>query len=251
MPALRTRRSTKTSMVCFLRLVELGRVGQIAELAVDVGAHIAVLAQAIELVAEIALLVAHHRRQHGEARAFAQGQDLIDHLRDGLRGDALAALPAVDLAHARPQQAQVVVDLGDGAHAGARIAGSGPLPDGDGRRQPVDGIHVGLAPLLEELAGIGRQRLDVAALAFGVDGVEGQRGLARAGQAGDDHQLVARDLHVDILQVVLARAFDDDLVHRCKRAAGVVDPESGANTHGAQPATLPGIAPPVSDSRWP
>ena len=38
-----------------------------------------------------------------------------------------------------------------------------------------------------------------------------RRGLAGAGQAGDDHQLVARDLDVDVLEVVLARAAHDDL----------------------------------------
>jgi hypothetical protein len=34
--------------------------------------------------------------------------------------------------------------------------------------------------------------------------------FARARQAGEHHQLVARDLHVDVLQVVLARAADRD-----------------------------------------
>ena len=67
-------------------------------------------------------------------------------------------------------------------------------------------VDVGLLHLLEELPGVGGERLDVAALALGVDGVEGERGLARAGQPGDDHQLVARDLDVDVLEVVLARA---------------------------------------------
>ena len=225
----------------FLGLIELGRIGQIAKLAIDVGAHIAVLTQANEFITEIALLGSHHGRQHGKTRAFTQSQNLVHHVGNGLRGDALATLPAEDLAHARPQQAQVVVDFGDGAYAGARIARSRPLPDGDGRRQPVDGIHVGLAPLLEKLAGVGGQRLDVAPLAFGVDGVEGQRGLARAGQSGDDYQLVARDLHVDILEVVLARALYNNLVHRCKRAAGVVDPESRAHSHDAQSAPYQGL----------
>src|SRR6185503_17015387 len=61
-----------------------------------------------------------------------------------------------------------------------------------------------------ELARIGRERLDIAPLALRIDRVEGERGLARAREAGEHHQLVARDLHVDILQVVLARAADRD-----------------------------------------
>jgi hypothetical protein len=60
------------------------------------------------------------------------------------------------------------------------------------------------------LARIGRQALDIAALAFGIDRVEGEGGFARARQAGDDHQPVAWDIEVDIFQIVLARAADGD-----------------------------------------
>src|SRR6201999_1818514 len=55
-----------------------------------------------------------------------------------------------------------------------------------------------------------REALDVAALALGINGVEGERRLARAGQAGEHHQLVARDGDVDVLKVVLAGAADGD-----------------------------------------
>jgi hypothetical protein len=72
--------------------------------------------------------------------------------------------------------------------------------------RPVDLVDVGLLHQLQELARIGRQRLDIAALALGVDGVEGQRGFARARQPGEHHQLVARDVDVDVLEIVLARA---------------------------------------------
>jgi hypothetical protein len=85
------------------------------------------------------------------------------------------------------------------------------LLDGDGRRQAVDLVDVRLLHHLEELAGIGRQALDVAALALGIDRVEGERGLARAGQAGHHDQAVARQVEVDVLQIVLARAAEMNL----------------------------------------
>ena len=69
-------------------------------------------------------------------------------------------------------------------------------------------IDVGLLHHLEELARIGAERLDVAALPLGIDGVEGERGFARARQAGDHGQRLARDIDVDILEIVLARAAD-------------------------------------------
>ena len=104
----------------------------------------------------------------------------------------------------------IVVDLGDGADGRARIARGGLLLDRDRRRQAVDQIDVRLLHQLEELARIGRQALDIAALALGIDRVEGERGFARAREAGDDHQLVARHIDIDVLEIVLARAADDD-----------------------------------------
>jgi tetratricopeptide (TPR) repeat protein len=63
-------------------------------------------------------------------------------------------------------------------------------------------VDVGLFHHRQELPRVGRQRLDVAPLALGIDGIEGQRRLARAGQAGDHDQLVARQVEVDVLEVV-------------------------------------------------
>ena len=57
------------------------------------------------------------------------------------------------------------------------------LPNRDGWSDAVDLVNVGLFHAFEELAGIGGKRFDVAALPFGVDGVEGERALAGAGNA--------------------------------------------------------------------
>ena len=77
-----------------------------------------------------------------------------------------------------------------------------PLGDGDGRGDAVDPVGVGLVERLEELAGVGREGLDVAPLALGVERVEGQRALARAADAGQDDQPVQRQVEVDPLEVV-------------------------------------------------
>src|SRR5262249_60942334 len=58
-----------------------------------------------------------------------------------------------------------------------------------------------------------RQRLDITPLTLGEDRVERERRLAGAGDAGDDHELVAGDDDVDVLEIVLASAADDDGVH--------------------------------------
>ena len=71
-------------------------------------------------------------------------------------------------------------------------------------------IDVRLLHHVEELARIGRERLDIAALALGIDGVEGERGFAGAGEPGDHHELLPGQVEGDVLEVVLPRAADRD-----------------------------------------
>ena len=191
-------------------LVELDGVVEAADLAVDADAGEPLAAQVLQQLGELALAVAHHGREHEGAPPEAGLHDLVRHLVGGLALDLAAAFGAVRRSHAREQQAQVIVDLGHRAHRGARVLGGRLLVDGHRRRQPVDGVEVGLVHLAEELAGVARQALDVAALPLGVDRVEGEARLARAREAGDDDELVAGDLDVDVLEVVLAGAADDD-----------------------------------------
>jgi hypothetical protein len=148
------------------------------------------------------------------ARSFGQGEERGDDLVDGIALYGSAAVQAGDGAAARVEQAEVVVNLGGGGDGGARVAGLVLLLDGDGRCETVHVIDVRLLDAFEELAGVGRERLDVAALAFGVDGVERERGLAGARDAGDDGEGVVRDVHVHALEVVGAGSSDGDVVGR-------------------------------------
>ena len=206
MPGLRIRRSTTTSIVWLRRRSSLmssssERSWPSTRTLVKPRAR-----SAGELLLELALPAAHDRRQHVDALVVRRQHHHVDDALERLRGDLAAAEVAVRHADVGEQQPQVVVDLGDGADRRARVRAGRLLLDRDGRRQAVDEVDVRLLHLLEELAGVGRQRLDVAALSFGVDRVEGERRLARPRQAGDDDQLVAREVDVDILEVVDARA---------------------------------------------
>ena len=144
---------------------------------------------------------------------FRQGEHVVDHLRHALRGQRLTVLGAMRLPGARIEQAQVVVDLGDGADRRARIVAGGLLLDGNGGREALDQVDIRLFHQLQELPRVGRQRFDVAPLAFGVERVEGQRALARTRQAGDHGQPVARQIEIDVLEVVRACAANADGVH--------------------------------------
>ncbi len=114
------------------------------------------------------------------------------------------------LPHLGEQQPQVVVNLGDRPQRAPRIGRPGPLVDRHGRRQPLDRVNVGPLKLVEELPGIARKALEIPALAFGINRVKSQRALSRAAHTGQDHQAVARQVDVDILQVVHAGAADLD-----------------------------------------
>ena len=129
---------------------------------------------------------------------FTEGHDGVGHLLDGLLANGLSAVRAESVADTGIEQAQVVVDFGNRADRRPRITAGRLLVDGNGRRQAFDIVDVGLVHLAQKLAGIGRQRFDVAPLAFGIDGIEGQGRLARSRQARKDDQLVPGNLDVDI-----------------------------------------------------
>jgi hypothetical protein len=84
------------------------------------------------------------------------------------------------------------------------IAACRLLFDADRRRKAFDVVDIGLLHHFQKLARIGRQRFNVAALPFGIDGIEGEARFAGAGQAGDDRQRIARNIDVHALEIVLA-----------------------------------------------
>jgi hypothetical protein len=110
------------------------------------------------------------------------------------------------------EDAQIIVNFGDGSDGGARAAIRGFLLDGDGGAEAIDGIDFGALHLIEELARVGGEGFDVAALSFGIDGVEGEGGFAGAAESGDDGEGIAGDLDVDIFEIVLAGAVHGDLL---------------------------------------
>ena len=191
-------------------LVERRHLGDLVEAPVDLHPLEALLLQLGEVFAVLALAPARDRREQIEPRAFGQRQHPVDHLAHGLALDRKPRGRRIGHTHPGEQEPHIVVDLGDRADGRARVARGRLLLDGDGRRQALDMVHVRLLHHVEELPGIGRQRLDIAPLALGIDGVEGERGLAGARQSGDHHELFAGQVERDVLEIVLARATDGD-----------------------------------------
>ena len=63
---------------------------------------------------------------------------------------------------------------------------------------------------VEELAGVGRKTLHITALPFGKDGVEGQCRFSRSRQTGNYHQLVMRNLDLNVFEVMDPCPLDMD-----------------------------------------
>jgi hypothetical protein len=198
-----------------LLLVELGRLGQ--QVDVPVGPRPGE-PLGLELAVEVDVLPlapAHDRSEHLEARALLELEHAVDDLLRGLPGDRAPTDGAVRSPGPGVEEPQVVVDLGDGADRRPGVLRGRLLVDGDGGRQALDEVDVGLVHLPEELPGVRRQRLDIPALALGEDRVERQAGLARARQAREHDHGVPREVQRDVLEVVLAGSADQQLVgHR-------------------------------------
>ena len=188
--------------------------GNLHHLPVDADVQIALAAHGLEELAVVALAAPHQR---GEDEDFPPGivvEDHVDHALLGVFHHLLAGGVAVGTAGTGKEQAQVVVDLGGGSHGGARIlVGSllldadSLLLDADDGRETGDFVDIGPLHAAEEVAGVGREGLDIAALPLGEDGVEGQAGLARAAEPGEDGEGVVGDDAVDVLQIVYPRTI--------------------------------------------
>ncbi len=166
--------------VVLLGLFKLGQVVVFVGGAVDPETHIAGGLHFREEFEELALLLARYGREDQQARLVGNRQHRVDHLRHGLRLQRQVVIGAVGRAGTRVEQAQVVVDFGDGADGRARVVAGRLLLDADRGRQPFDHVDVGLVHQLQELPRIRAQAFDVAALPLGIQRVEREARLARA-----------------------------------------------------------------------
>ena len=107
---------------------------------------------------------------------------------------------------AAKEQAQAVVELGHGAKSGTHARHAGALVQRERRRHVQDLVHLGMFGLRQTTASIGAERLQVTARALGIKNAQCQRALARTRYAGNTHQLSQRNIDIDVLKVMDARA---------------------------------------------
>ena len=153
-----------------------------------------------------------NRSEYGVAGSFRIGEHAMDDILRAVFLYQLSAYGRIGFSDTGKQQAQILVDFGGGSDGGTRVPAHYLLFDGNGGRNAFDKVTFGFAHSSEELAGIRGKAFHIAPLSFGIERVERQRGFPRARQSGDNHQLVARDIYVNVFQVVDFSSFDGYIV---------------------------------------
>ena len=182
---------------------------EVVHVTVDFYAGVTGAAGGVQLFLLGAFALTDDRREDLELRPLFQLEHSVHHLIHALLADDPPTHRAVRHAHAGVQKAQIIVNFRHGTHGGAGVVAGGLLVDGNGRRQAGDLVHIGLVHPAKEHPGVAGQALDIAALAVGVDGVEGKARLARAGKAGHNDEFFTREGQIHVFQVVLPRTLDD------------------------------------------
>ena len=192
--------------------VELHAGRDFADFAVDAGVDVALLGQALE---ELAVVTLAPLDDGGHQRNLPPGEPLgnqCGNLFVGIVDHLLARDRRVSPRSPRIEQAQEIADLGYGTDRRTGILVGGLLLDGHHRAEARDLIDVGPFHRSDELPGIGRKRLHIAALPFGIDRIESQGRLAGTRKSCDDDQFPARNFQIDVLQVMHPRTEYFDVV---------------------------------------
>src|SRR5579871_5060696 len=197
-----------------LPFIKVYLVIQVHEFAVNPRSRIPVLDQRLHFLLELALAPPDDRGHHHDTVFRRKRHDLLDNLVSGLSADRSSALGTMRHSDRSEEQAKVIVDLGDRSDSRSGAAASSLLLDRDGRAKSIDCIDIRTFHLIQKLPRIGRQSLNIASLALGINRVKSQRRFPRAAQPGDNGESVTWNLHVDVFQIVLPGAPDRDLRNR-------------------------------------
>ena len=156
-------------------LLDLFEVGEILHFPIQAHPREAFAPQLVEEVTEFTLPVLHHRRQDKEFSPIVEAHN-ASHDGSGVHSPNRApTLVAVLLPDPSVEDTKVVVNFGYRTDRRAWVVAGRLLFDADCGRQASNIVVFGLLHLAQELAGVRRETLDIATLAFSEKGVEGER----------------------------------------------------------------------------
>ena len=186
--------------------VYLHAAGNLCYFAVNAHVEITLSPHALEQFSIVPLSLVHQWRENVDAFVGIAFQNHLYHLLFGVLHHLLACGIAICSAGACIKQSQIVVNLCSCAYGRAWVFVGCFLFDADNWAQASYLVYVGALHVAQEVACVGRERLHIATLTFGKDGVEGQRRLARTRQSGDDREAIARYFHIYVFEIVHPRA---------------------------------------------
>ncbi len=165
------------------------------------------------------LEAAERNGSHDESGKVARVEllEVGEHRARILGDDGRVALRTESVRATRVEQLEVVVDARQCADGRTRSLDGTALIDRDRRRDALELVDVGPREPIEKLTRVRREGLDVSPLAFRVERVEGERGLARSADARHDRQLAERNVEVEIAEIVLPSPAQADGRHRSVR----------------------------------
>ena len=195
-------------VMLFEPLQSLGELGgsEIEQLAIDARPAIAQASRPGDYFFVESFPAPHDGAENHHFFAAVRAGNPIKNLAAAQRADLPPALNAVLFADLRVEQTQIVINLRDRRDGRILSPLAEPLLDSDGGWNAGKQIDVRLRHDLKKLPRVSGKAVEVAPLSFRVNDVESQRRFARPAQAGDDHELISRDVEADIFEIVLLGA---------------------------------------------
>ena len=192
--------------------VELHAWQYLPDFAVNSGIEISLATDGFKEFPVVSLAVLDEWSQQDDALAEVLAQEEVENLFFRVAHHLLAGDVGNSIGCAGIEQTQEVVNLRRSPHRASRVLVGRLLLDADDRTETCYLIDIGTFHASQEVTGVCAESLYVAALSFGIDGVESQRRLAAAAQACEYSKTVAGNLHIHILQVVDAGTFHANLL---------------------------------------
>ncbi len=174
----------------------------LTEFPIDAHIEKPLLAKRFKKFTVMSLAAFHNRTEEINTMAVVILENQVNYLFLSIFDHLLTAQVGICIGSAGIEKTYVVVDFGLGTHCRAGIAVGGLLFNRDNRAQTSNLVNVRPFQIAQKIACVCRKSLDIATLPFGKERVKGQRRLSAATQSGYYRQAVARNVNIDILQIV-------------------------------------------------
>ena len=189
-------------------LIQCNILRKLIQISIDDHTHITALLRPLQHLFMASFPSAHHRREQLNLRPLRKRHDLIHHLIHRLLTDHPAALRAVGDTNPGVKKAEIIINLRYRSHRRTGIAVGRLLIDGNRRRKSLNTLHIRFFHLSKELAGVRREALHIPPLPLRINRLKRKRTLTGAAQPCQNHKFVSRNVHIQMLQIILTGTAD-------------------------------------------